>query len=162
MNEVILWACSICAAAAICLVCEMLLPSGKMSKIVRFAVGIFMVGVIILPLGGIAGAISDELGGINVDEKSFSELEDKALTDSTALAKEKIRSLVSEQLSEIGVTANKIEIITDTDKLTDIKGIESVIYISEKDRGQGLKIKNRIKNNLGLDCKVLVGGVSDE
>lgn len=162
MNEVIVWACSICAGAAVCLVCEMLLPIGKISKIVRFAVGIFMVGIIIMPLGGIVSAVSDEINGIKVEEKSFSEFEDKTQTEGTALAKEKVKALVEEQLENIGITAQKIEIITDSDKLYDIKGIESVIYISNEDRGQGLKIKNTIKNKLGLDCTVLVGGAKDE
>lgn len=162
MNEVIVWACSICAGAAVCLVCEMLLPIGKISKIVRFAVGIFMVGIIIMPLGGIVSAVCDEINGIKVEEKSFSEFEDKTQTEGTALAKEKVKALVEEQLENIGITAQKIEIITDSDKLYDIKGIESVIYISNEDRGQGLKIKNTIKNKLGLDCTVLVGGAKDE
>lgn len=162
MNEVIIWACSICAGAAVCLVCEMLLPIGKISKIVRFAVGVFMVGIIIMPLGGIVSAVSDEINGIQVEEKSFSEFEDKTQNDATELAKEKVKELVEEQLESIGITAQKIEIITDSDKLYDIKGIESVIYISNEDRGQGLKIKTTIQHNLGLDCTVLVGGAEDE
>lgn len=162
MNEVIIWACSICAGAAMCLVCEMLLPNGKISKVVRFAVGIFMISVIILPLGSVVSAVSDEVGQVKLEEKSFYEFEEKTQTDAVSLAKEKVKSLVEEQLREIGITAQKIEIKTDSDKIYDIKGIESVIYISNEDRGQGLKIKNRIKDNLGLDCKVLVGGSEDE
>lgn len=162
MNEVIIWACSICASAAMCLVCEMLLPNGKISKVVRFAVGIFMISVIILPLGSVVSAVSDEVGQVKLEEKSFSDFEEKTQTDAASLAKEKVKSLVEEQLREIGITAQKIEIKTDSDKIYDIKGIESVIYISNEDRGQGLKIKNRIKDNLGLDCKVLVGGSEDE
>lgn len=162
MNEVIIWACSICAGAAMCLVCEMLLPNGKISKVVRFAVGIFMISVIILPLGSVVSAVSDEVGQVKLEEKSFSVFEEKTQTDAVSLAKEKVKSLVEEQLREIGITAQKIEIKTDSDKIYDIKGIESVIYISNEDRGQGLKIKNRIKDNLGLDCKVLVGGSEDE
>ncbi|MCQ4022086.1 MULTISPECIES: stage III sporulation protein AF [unclassified Ruminococcus] len=158
MSEVIVWACSICAGAAVCLICEMLLPNGGISKIVRFAVGIFMVAIIILPLGGIVSAVTSEINSINIKEKSFNELEEKAQSNGTSLAMEKVKALVAQQLKSIGVTPNKIEIKTDSDKLTDIKGIESVIYISEEDRGQGFKIKNTIKNNLGLDCKVLVGG----
>lgn len=157
MNEVIAWACSICAGAAVCLVCEMLLPSGKISKIVKFAVGIFMVGVIILPLGGIIDAVASEFDSVEIEEYS-SQLESTAEEDAADLAKENIKELVVKQLDKIGVTAQKIEIVTDSDKLSDITGIESVIYISNEDRGQALKIKNCIKENLGLDCTITVIG----
>lgn len=161
MSEVILWACSICAGAAVCLVCEMLLPSGKISKVVKFAVGVFMVGVIILPLGNMIDAVASELDNIEVEDYS-AQLESTSEQDAAKLAKENVRELVEEQLGEIGVSAQKIEIVTDSDKLSDITGIESVIYINNKDRGQGLKIKNRIKDKLGLDCRIAVIGENED
>lgn len=157
MSEVIAWACSICAGAAVCLICEMLLPSGKISKIVKFAVGVFMVGVIILPLGGIINAVAGEFDSIEIEQHS-SQIENSAEEDAMDLAKENVKELVQKQLEEIGISAQKIDIKTDSDKLSDITGIESVIYISIDDRGQALKIKNKIQDNLGIDCTVMVIG----
>lgn len=157
MSEVILWASSICAGAAVCLVCEMLLPSGKISKVVKFSVGVFMVGVIMLPLGNVINSVTSELDNIKIQEYS-SDFKGASEQDAASLAKENVRELVEKQLGEIGVSAQKIEIITDSDKLSDITGIESVIYINNKDRGQSLKIKNRIQDRLGLDCRIAVIG----
>lgn len=163
MNEVIIWACSICAGAAVCLVCEMLLPSDKISKIVRFAVGTFMIGIIILPLGGIVNSVASELDNVKIEENQDSELSRNSEDKATELAKENISSIVEEHLEKIGVKPQKIEIITDSDKLSDITGIESVIYITNEDRGQILNIKNTMKNDLGLECTVMVSGeVKDE
>ncbi len=159
MTDVIAWACTICAGAAVCLLCEMLLPKDKISKAVRFAVGVFMVGIIIVPLGSIGRTISDELSSVGIEERgNASELEDRAELDGAELAKENVARLVRNQLEDMGVNAERIEIKTDSDKLSDITGIESVIYINEKDRGQSLKIKNRIDGRLGLSCKIVVIG----
>ena len=158
MSEVIVWACSICAAAAVCLVCEMLMPKSKISVAVKFALGVFMVGVIILPLGGVIASLADELGSVSPDNISSISAEISLEEDAAKLAKDNITELVWEQLGEIGIEAEKIEIVTDSDKLSDINGIESVIYISNRDRGKVLTIKNQIKDSLGLDCRIVVIG----
>lgn len=158
MSEVIVWACSICAAAAVCLVCEMLMPKSKISTAVRFALGIFMVGVIILPMGGVVASLADELSDISPDSVNSISSEISLEEDAAQLAKDNIRELVKEEMHDIGVDTEKIEIVTDSDKLSDINGIESVIYISNRDRGKVLTIKNHIKDSLGLDCRIVVIG----
>ena len=163
MSDVIAWACTVCAGAAVCLICEMLLPKDKISKIVRFAVGVFMVGVIIIPLGGIVNSVAGEIDAVKVPQSAdINGLEQQVQLDSTQLAKRNVEQLVERQLSDMGISAEKIEINTDSDKLSDITGIESVIYINERNRGQSLKIKNKIKGDLGLECKIIVIGESKD
>lgn len=157
MNEVIAWACSICAGAAICLVCEMVLPSGKISKIVKFTIGVFMVSIIILPLGRIVSAVSNEFNNIKVEDYS-SKMDCTVQDEAVELAKKNISRLVEKELDKINVKTKKIEVITDSQKLNDITSIELIIYIDKEDRGRWLEIKKCIEDKLKLDCKVRVIG----
>ena len=58
MNYVREWAAIICFASVACTMLELLSPSGKMEKMMRFVFGAFMICAMITPLIGIVDTIN--------------------------------------------------------------------------------------------------------
>lgn len=156
MDGVAKWATVIILCAVICLVIEMLLPSGKLEKSVRFVLSAFMICAIIFPFGEMAFGLQVELSRIEVPSDEYEEFEDSIDDTSIGLAKISISNLISERLKEIDVSAEKIEVNMDSVDKDSISIIEAIIYVSKEYKDNVLLIKSTIEKELEVNCEVVV------
>ncbi len=149
-------AASICFSAIACSVLELLLPSGKLEKTVRFVFGAFMVCALIIPICNIASKINlnfKQYGELKVENK-FKRKVDKQMKKAI---NEKVEFLIKESLKEKGIEIIKVEVFTDTSEDNSISINKVRIYIKKGDEIISKQIKKQVEKKLGIKAEVVMG-----
>lgn len=150
------FAASICFSAIACSILELLVPSGKIEKTVRFVFGAFMVCALIIPICNIAGKIDlnfKKYGELKVENK-FKRKVDKQMKKAV---NEKVESLIKESLKEKGIEIIKVEVFTDTNEDNSISINKVRIYIKKGDEIVSKQIKKQVEKKLGIKAEVVMG-----
>lgn len=155
MDGVAQWASVICIAAVVCTLFELLSPNGKLEKIMRFVLGLFVICAIIIPLGQAVLNINLDLSGIEQFEADDSSFSEKVNEQTENIGKESVIQLTKQVLNKIGVTPKKVEISMDTKEDNSISIVLVTVYVDREYKEDKIKIKNTLEEELGLDVSVV-------
>lgn len=143
----------LCVAAIAITLIELLMPSGKMEKTVRFALGAFMICMVASPLLSLFNDIdfnfeSSEDVALNIDESISS--------DTYELAKDNIESLVTTLLSQNGISPKKVEVSMDINEDTGIDISKIIIYLDKGQEALAQEAKSLCENNFSIETEVIL------
>ena len=152
------WSSLICLASMAGVIFELILPPGKMEKMIRMVLGIFMVCIIIFPFSERKNSWDFKIKKITsgyVDKERVKFVE-KINGQIEYLAKENVRRVIVGFLKDEGIEYEKIEIFMDTDKHKNISIIKCKIYLNKDDDGLKEKVKSDVENKFGIETEVIV------
>ena len=150
---------TICLVSILCTLLEILFPQGKMEKIFRVVLGVFLLCALLVPFGS-------TLKNINFDAKkteNFIKDKDKIKFKSTvddqvkASAEKNLRASIEKILAAKGIKSEKINIFMDTtaDNCISIGKIE--VFLPKGDESKRDTVKNDLEKILELKIDVVVG-----
>ena len=156
MNEVKSWAMVICLAAASCALLDMISPSGKMEKIIRFVFGAFMICAIINPFISMVRGYDFDLQLSDSQKKDEYKFSRKISDIENEVIEAKIKNLVEKTLNDVNIEPQKIDIFMDRSEEDGIS-INSVrVNLKKENADRQEEVKNMIKEKLGLECETVV------
>lgn len=157
MNGIKSWAMIICFVSVICTIVEMMVPSGKMEKMFKLIIGIFMLCSILIPLKNTISNISFDIKKSKNFIKDESKLKDIIDNQTETTAKENIKSIIKNFLDAKDIKPEKINIIMDTkqDNCISIKKIE--VFLVRGDESKKDMIKKELEQKLEIKTDVIVG-----
>lgn len=157
MNGIKSWAMIICFVSVICTIVEMMVPSGKMEKMFKLIIGIFMLCSILIPLKNTISNISFDVKKSKNFIKDESKLKDIIDNQTETTAKENIKSIIKNFLDAKDIKPEKINIIMDTkqDNCISIKKIE--VFLVRGDESKKDMIKKELEQKLEIKTDVIVG-----
>jgi stage III sporulation protein AF len=157
MDAVRSWATTVCLAALIAGIAGMIAPSGKLEKVYKFAVSLFFLCCLLIPIFSLKNIA---LGSINLpqtqNDSASSSLQGAVDSQAQQVAEDNISQLVKNCCTGCGVTPLAIHItVENINEKMSVQFAEVVLKSS--DMGQGDKIKKAAMNNLGIDVKIKEG-----
>ncbi len=157
MNGIKSWAMIICFVSVICTIVEMMVPSGKMEKMFKLIIGIFMLCSILIPLKNTISNISFDVKKSKNFIKDESKLKDIIDNQTETTAKENIKSIIKNFLDAKDIKPEKINIIMDTkqDNCISIKKIE--VFLVRGDESKKDMIKKELEQKFEIKTDVIVG-----
>lgn len=155
MSGIYEWATVVCLAALTGALVELLTPSGKMEKMVRFVLGAFMICAILTPLTGTAAKITFDLSGnpasIQQDPAVFQKKLDAQIGEA---ASQNVRDLAVEYLEQEGIRTQKIEVLMDTSGKDSISINKLIVHLGTEQSIGKSKAKQVLEEKLGLPVEV--------
>ena len=156
MSAIKSWSMTICLVSILCTLLEILFPQGKMEKIFRVVLGVFL----------LCALLGSTLKNINFDAKkteNFIKDKDKIKFKSTvddqvkASAEKNLRASIEKILAAKGIKSEKINIFMDTtaDNCISIGKIE--VFLPKGDESKRDTVKNDLEKILELKIDVVVG-----
>lgn len=157
MNVFYSWTISICLSAVAASIFELLIPKGNMEKIFRVVLGIFMVCVVLVPINSVLSSVKNN---ITIQKYQYQDGDYNAYVNEQYInsAKEVLYNKSIETLSDIGLTAEKVDIIIDIDDNNEVVNIWAEVTIPNSEINNIEKIENAVYNNVGIECKVYTEG----
>lgn len=150
------WATAVCAVAVICTLFEMLAPSGNVSKMLHFVLGLFLVVAVLVPLASIINSDSLNFDSIEFKEEDFT-LSEQVGNLTIASGKSAIEKLVAQCMEEKEIPYKKITVSMDSSNGNSIDIIRVEIYVSSEYRNSLMEIQNAVKEKAGITPDVYVG-----
>lgn len=140
-------------AAIVITLIELLIPKGKMENTVRFAMGAFMICMIISPLLSLFNNLNFDFDysndiSLNIDS-SISE-------DTYQLAEDNISQLVTTLLSQNNIEVKKVDVNMDINSDTGIDINKIVIYLDKEQESLSQTAKSLCEKNFSIDTEVVV------
>ena len=129
----------------ICVILDLLLPSGKIKKTIHTVITLFTLCSLISPL-------ATKSKNSNLKFKKFLENVDSQVTK---LVQGNLKKIIETKLKDLGAPPEKIEIFMDTNKDNCIIMIKSKIYLNEKYKPLKQKIQNEIGTNLNIPIEII-------
>lgn len=158
MSAVRAWVTVICISAVACTMIELMSPSGKMEKMVKFVLGVFMMYALIVPLKGATTKFSLNLKspqyGLSSNTREFGE---KVSEQAKKVAEDNIRRQVEKLLENKGISAKKIAIFMDTKEDNCISIIKIRVYLESRDKNKTSQVGQLIEEKLKIQTDVLIG-----
>ena len=156
MNEAVFWASGVSACALLAAVTELLISDSRLEGVVRLVLGLMMLCAVVLPLGGVAAALSEE--SLASGEISGQDIPLVLSDQRKEYVKNAVRKLIEERLSGRGIVPREIDVVMDMDDSGCISMIRAEIMLSEKDAARAGEIGTDIKKELGISCKTIITG----
>lgn len=157
MNSIRSWTITVCIVVIICTMIEFLFPPGKMEKVFKTVLGIFVLCALLIP-------IKDALKkfDFNVEENknlttNKSNLKESVKNQTESMAKENIKSLIKKLLKEKNIVPEKINVNMDTNQENCISIKKVEIFLSRGDKNKKDVIKKELEKKLDLKIEVAVG-----
>lgn len=157
MSAIKSWSVTICVVSVICTIIEILFPKGKMEKIFKVVLGVFMLCSLLVPL-------KKTLENINFDAKKPENfIKDKGKLKSTTddqikiTAQNKLKRTVEKILAAKNIKPEKINVIMDTNQESCISIKKIEVFLSRGDENKKDTIKSELEKNLELKIDVVVG-----
>ena len=123
----------------------------SLEKTVKFVLGVFMIGVMILPLNNIVSDIAGIDIAVPENAEEFREISEQRET----MLKKELSLLVNKTLKNKGIEPLKTKIDMDIDDESGISIIKAEITLKKADSYKVQKVKNILKNDLSIDAKVI-------
>jgi hypothetical protein len=152
------WALTICFAALAAGIAGIIAPSGKIEKVYKFAVSLFFLCCLLVPLFSLKNI---SLTGIDLNKTSgvsSSELNSVVSEQAAGVARQNISQLVARCCRSCGVEPVKVNVLvsTGTDGAMSVKSAEVVLRAA--DMAKKAKIATTVMNRLGMSVKIKEGG----
>lgn len=152
------WSSLICLASMASIIFELILPPGKMEKMMRMVLGVFMVCIIISPFADRKNRWDLNIKKISsgyVDKENIKFIE-KINGQIEYLAQENVRRVVVGFLKDNNIKYEKIEIFMDTDEDRNISIIKCRIYLNKSDFNLKEKVRGDVEKKLKIKAEVVV------
>ncbi|MCI9272820.1 MAG: stage III sporulation protein AF [Clostridiales bacterium] len=157
MNSVIQWATVVCLAAVVGAMVELVTPSGRMEKMVRFVLGAFMICAIITPLTGTAFKITFDFSDSSPqNQERIESFEEQLDRQTLQVAANNIKALAQEALAEEGITPQKIEVFMDTSDKNSISITNLAVSLDQSQEASRVKARQILESKLGLVTEVTI------
>ena len=151
MNGIKEWSAILCLAALVSCMLEMILPSGRMEKIMRFVLGGFLLCAMISPIS----KLDFRFPGLEISDssqvQSFSAHFEQQMVDA---ARDNVEGLVGQKLQEAKIPYKKIEAVMDTSGADSI-GISKLIVTTNNPEDK-IRIQRYLEENLQIQTEVTV------
>ena len=154
LNSVKQWSTIVCASALLGSLVELITPSGKMEKIMRFVFGAFMICSILIPFSKMARNISFNVDFNDTSYNSSSKVSEEIQNNFNNLVSEKVEKISEDLLIKNDIKYKKIQVIMDTNEDSGISIIKNYVVIDKRDAIKSDLIKKIIKENLGIETEV--------
>ena len=145
------WALAVVICSVVCCVTELLITNTRLEKTVNSVLGVFMIGVMILPLNNIVSDIAGIDIAVPENAEEFREISEQRET----MLKKELSLLVNKTLKNKGIEPLKTKIDMDIDDESGISIIKAEITLKKADSYKVQKVKNILKNDLSIDAKVI-------
>lgn len=151
------WSSLICLSSLICVIAELMLPPGKMEKIMHMTLSVFMICAIISPFSKKSFRIKPNIKfeTENLKQNKIVKFTDNVNSQIKDIMINNLKAVVFNSLKDINVIPEKIQIFMDTTKDNCISIIKCKIFISKESQNDKDKIISNLKNNLGIETEVI-------
>lgn len=157
MNAVKSWTMTICLISIICTIAEILLPSGKMEKILKVVLGVFMLSSLLVSFKNTFANINFNAKKPENFIKEEGKLKDTMDTQTKIAAQKNLKLAVEKFLKKINVKPQKIDVFMDTDEKNCISIKKIQVYLLRSDASKKDVVKNELEKKLELKIEVVVG-----
>lgn len=147
------WGITVCMAALAAGIAGIIAPTGKMEKVYKFAVSLFFLCCLLVPLFSLKHIT---LGSIRIDERSIkadSSMDATVSEQAKSVAELNVSNLIQSCCRSVGTAPERIDVqVAYTGGKMSVHSIEVILKASEKKK-QSI-VREAIKNKLGLDAIV--------
>ncbi|CDZ24163.1 hypothetical protein CCDG5_1046 [[Clostridium] cellulosi] len=152
------WGITICMAALAAGIAGIISPNGKMEKVFKFALSLFILCCLLIPLFNINNI---KLENIQFKTTSFqinSELTKTMETEQKMMAEKNIAQLIFDCCKSCGVTpiSIKVSLKKNSDNAYAVNSAE--VSVNSSDMIKKEKLKETVMKRLGVDIKIKEGG----
>jgi hypothetical protein len=160
MDAIKSWAVTICLAALAAGIAGIIAPSGKMEKVYKFAVSLFFLCCMLVPLFSIKGI---SLGKISLDYTSNSvpnrEIASTVNEQAIHLAQQNVAALVKNCCLSCGAEPKSVTVKVAASGTNSAMSVESAeVTLKTADMQKKQKIADAVMNKLGITVTVKDGG----
>ena len=159
MSFIKYWSIIISLSAVICVLVELIMPPGKMEKMIKMILNIFILSISITSFKGLSKNFKFNINNIKDDtviKKSQTLLKD-VNNQLEETVKDNIKSIIYKSLKSENIYPQKIKIIMDINEDKSISITKSQIYVKQSQYYELKdKIKNYIQDNFKIDTEVLI------
>lgn len=151
------WGITVCFAALAAGIASIIAPSGKMEKIYKFAVSLFFLCCMLVPLFSIKNIVPKK---IEINDETIgksSKLSSAVQNQVGSVASQNLKTMINESLKAQGVQPQNItmQITKDNSGALDIKAI--TITLKKEDMPKKSVISDEIKSKYGLTVIIVEG-----
>lgn len=164
MKIITQWSTLICLSSTVCVILELIMPSGKMEKVLKVVLGLFIVVSLILPISNGIPKFNLRLKTEKINKKYTDSFVESLNKQFETLAQNNLKSVIEETLKEIGIKNEKIEIFMDTNQDNCISISKCNIYIPRDFKKSGsnspltsseiLEIKKELEKRLNIEIEI--------
>ena len=151
MNGIKEWSAILCLAALASCMLEMILPSGKMEKIMRFVLGGFLLCAILSPLGSLDFQFPNLDVSASSEVQGFTSYYEQQMIDA---AKDNIEGITGQKLQQEQIPYKKVEAVMDTSNPDSI-GISKLIVTTDNPEDK-IRIQRYLEDTLQIQTEVAV------
>lgn len=148
------WSSIICISALLGSIFEIVTPSGRMEKMVRFVFGAFMVCAILLPISQTFKNMSLKVDFNKESAATSASVDNKMQEQFNNLVSEKIKRIAAEALDKEGIKYKKMDVIMDMDENSSISIIKISLVLDKKEAIKSDVARGIIKEKLGLETDI--------
>lgn len=155
MDLVSSWSTLICLSCISCVIVELIIPHGKMEKMLNMVLGVFILSCLLLPLSktGFKWKLKANFSPQSeIKATDFPEYTDKQFED---FASANLKAIIKNLLNNMKINPEKIQIFMDRSKDTCISIIKCKIYIKKSDEREIALIKNEVQQKLNIEAEVI-------
>ena len=156
MEAIKQWCFSLCTAMVACGIMQMLMPNSSLEKVFRLTVSVFFLCVMLSPV-----LLQSPQLRIEVEEYSIQNIRMRAERLSTLMesqtdtaARQNIRKIIEEKLSEMGINCHSItiDIITKGQNIGQSFFADISLYGEDQNRNE--EILRELRDLLGIDIRL--------
>lgn len=155
MGAIRSWALIICFASIACTMLEIITPNGKMEKMMKLVLGVFMICAIITPLVTTFRNIDINFKTNNYED-DLEEYKNKFDTKMNEIAIDKIKDLTLNELNLINIKPRKIDVFMDMKDKDCISIKEITVTLDKKNLNKQEEVKKVIEEKLGIKTNIIV------
>lgn len=148
---------TVCLISIICTVIEILFPKGKMEKIFKVVLGIFMLCSLLFPLKNLLKNIHFDAKNPENFIKNKGKLKSTVDEQTKNTVQKKIKQTVEQILSKKNIKPEKINVIMDTTREDCISFKKIEVFLSRSDETKKDTVKSELEKILELKIDVVVG-----
>jgi hypothetical protein len=149
------WGITVCLAALAAGIAGIIAPTGKMEKVYKFAVSLFFLCCLLVPLFSLKNIT---LRSVQVDDSygtTNSGMNAAVSEQAKSIAEQNVTNLVESCCRSCGTVADRIDVqIAFSDGKMSVSSVEVKLKVSDKRKLKN--VQETIKNKLGLDATVSV------
>lgn len=146
---------SLCITVVATTLFSMLLPDGKMDKVVKFAISLFFLTGIISPFFSSELNFRIEVADI-IPEQNRTQLVDTMDEQMISLAKVNLENSLERMLTLDGYSVRKIQVEINKSQTNNISISKLMVYIEEETAKSSLQIEKTIQKEVGITPSIVV------
>lgn len=151
------WSMTICIVSVVCTVIEILFPKGKMEKIFKVVLGVFLLCSLLIPLKNVLKNINFNAKKHENFIKDSSKLKSTIDDQAQNAAQKNLKGTIQKILEQKSIKPEKINVIMDTNQESCISIRKIEVFLSRGDENKKDIVKNELEKKLELKIDIVVG-----